>query len=599
MPLRPSSAPTVLGVILVCSHLAAQVVRLAEGGPQPWSGLEWATALGLEALLVLGPVLLCFAARRSAVRVVGLTLLAVLSGVANHRGWPDPGPATAPAPATPRAGPLVLLLTLDTLRKDHVSGFEGAVDAGLTTELAALVAQGRRFEAAYAPASLTLPSHTTLLSGLPVLEHGVIRNGLALPAELDSVPRRLGAAGFRTAAFVSASVLTGRSGLRAHFQQYRDALGPWAAVGRTAFGGRALARLRPSPTLVKEPGSTTVDRALRWVSTLGRDEATFLWVHLYDPHLPHGAPGERLAPTAGLDPCQWARHPSALRRGPGRPWLSSPGGPCGPPQRAHAEALHRSYQEEVRRMDHEVGRLFSALRAARGEDLRWIVVADHGESLGEHQQFAAHAWSLAEAVVAIPLVVGGPKVRPAAVYTLTSADRTARTLLDLAEVEVPTTFRGPSLLVDEPDSPSYVATSPGFHTDDSAARTMGLRFGRRDGLHKVVLDSDGHIERYDLAADPLERRPLVLPVEAEQSRARLDRSGVPPMALPEELRPERRARVALDAGWFGTVADAGALLPFATLDAQVAADRARAAELPTSSTDAAQHEALRALGYLP
>src|SRR5262245_29506372 len=128
--------------------------------------------------------------RRSA--LAATLLLATAAGCR-----PDCAPATNAA-----AAPIVLLVTVDTLRADHLGCYGNA--RVRTPNLDRLAAEGLRFTRAYAAANATLPSHTSMFTSLAMARHGVSSNESARADALDTVQARFRAAGFRTAAFVSA-----------------------------------------------------------------------------------------------------------------------------------------------------------------------------------------------------------------------------------------------------------------------------------------------------------------------------------------------------------------------------------------------------------
>jgi choline-sulfatase len=167
--------------------------------------------------------------------------------------------------------PNLLLVTLDTVRADHL-GCYGDGQA-VTPWLDRLAGEGIRFANASAAVPLTLPSHTSILSGLLPPHHGLRNNGLgALPAGTGTLASLLAGKGYRTGAFVGAFVLDRRFGLNQGFEVYDD-----------------------------EIPRDVVDRALAWLA--GEDARPFfLWVHLYDAHAPY------------LPPPEWAA------RHPGRPY---------------------------------------------------------------------------------------------------------------------------------------------------------------------------------------------------------------------------------------------------------------------------------------
>src|SRR5262245_42832927 len=224
--------------------------------------------------------------------------------------------------------PNLVLVTLDTVRADHLGCYGDG--AAITPALDRLAAEGIRFAQASSSVPLTLPSHTTLLTGLLPLHHGLRNNGAgALHEGTATLATLLSGQGYRTGAFVGAFVLDHRFGLARGFEVYDD------EVPRDPRAGAALE--------AEQPGRDVMDRALAW---LGREDPRpfFLWVHLYDAHAPYQPP-----------PAWAARHP-------GRP-----------------------YDAEISEVDEQVGRIVAALDE-RGLAKRTVmaVAADHGEGLGEH-----------------------------------------------------------------------------------------------------------------------------------------------------------------------------------------------------------------------
>jgi arylsulfatase A-like enzyme/Tfp pilus assembly protein PilF len=243
----------------------------------------------------------------------------------------------------PAAGRDILLITLDTVRADRL----GCYGCGRATSptLDALAREGVRFERAYTPVPITLPSHTVLLTGLLPRDAGV-RDNLTdrLGEKVPAVAERLLAAGYHTAACVSAFVLDRRFGLARGFAVYDD------TMTLDASGGD-----RPN----ERPAPATVDAAAAILRTAPADRPLFLWVHFYDPHhpyLPHaGTP-------PGLEP----------------------------------------YDGEIRAMDRGVDRLLQAWRRSRTGLV--IAVGDHGEMLGEHGE-ETHGVFLYESAVRVPLLM--------------------------------------------------------------------------------------------------------------------------------------------------------------------------------------------------
>jgi choline-sulfatase len=176
--------------------------------------------------------------------------------------------ATAAAPATPpppNHRPSVLLITLDTTRADRL-GCYGRASAG-TPNLDRLAASGVRFNEAWSPAPITLPSHLSMLTGCTPVTHGVHDNGdTKYDGRIPTLASRFAAKGYRTAAVVSSSVLDSVWGANAGFGIYDERLGGTAERGAAATTTRALEIIRSS----KEP--------------------FFLWVHYFDAHWKYEPP---------------------------------------------------------------------------------------------------------------------------------------------------------------------------------------------------------------------------------------------------------------------------------------------------------------------
>lgn len=242
-----------------------------------------------------------------------------------------------------------LLITLDTTRADYLEPYLGGAK---TPHLLELANRGGLFEQAWAVSPVTLPSHSSLFTGLLPYEHGVRNNGTHyLAEEHETLAEILREQRFRTAAFVSAAVLDHRYGLNQGFEAYDDDL---------SSGGPRQQRLN-----AERPAAVTVDAALEWLKTLEAGESFFLWVHLFDPHAAYTPP---------------------------EPWASQFG--------------ETPYRGEIAYLDAEVGRLLESSLVPTQETLV-MVVADHGESLGEHGE-STHAMLAYEATLHIPWLVHLP-----------------------------------------------------------------------------------------------------------------------------------------------------------------------------------------------
>ena len=282
-------------------------------------------------------------------RWIVLVALAALLGVAACRRTED-----APQPAD------IVLITLDTTRADHLGCYGYFRDT--SPNIDAFAGECIVFERCLAPMATTLPSHTSLLTGVYPLEHGTLANirhdGRRFePApQLQSFAQVARAGGYQTAAFISAVPLKRDTGINSGFDTFDQ---PDGAERRAAETNAA---------------------ALRWLAD-ARQTPIFLWVHYYDPHFPYAPP----APfnTRYQTDVRLEEHLTARR-------FANEGRFEGVPVQARESV--NGYDGEIRYMDEHVGQLLSRLRARPN----WartvvIIVGDHGEGLCQHGE-AGHGY---------------------------------------------------------------------------------------------------------------------------------------------------------------------------------------------------------------
>jgi arylsulfatase A-like enzyme len=452
----------------------------------------------------------------------------------------------APAPRVlPPVGPgpvdHVVLISIDTLRADHLGAWGGAG----TPRLDAFAATGAVFVDATSPAPTTLAAHTSILTGLYPHTHGVPRNGFAIPQQDVLLAERLREAGFTTAGFVGAVPLQASFGVDQGFDHFDD-----------HFDQRKddpLAFLRGTPELEQSQrdGDAVTDAALRWLDREAPEgRRLFLFAHYFDPHAPYVPPGE-LGPlpdpsvTGTLDD----------RRRVRSAWPD-------PGVQAASDSLAALYAGEVAATDDRVGRLLDGLRARGVLDRALVVlVADHGEAFTEHDEVWDHGLGVWQETVHVPLVVAGPGVSAGRREAPVSTVDVTPTLLDLLGLpavglegeSLAPALRGealsPRVLFSEATKPSSEEAEAGVAWQNARK----CRAARQASFKLVRCPLAGTQALFDLRADPRELVDLAA------------------------SRPEVVAALgaALDA-W-----DAGASPPPASFDA-----------------DAAVTEQLRALGYL-
>ena len=170
----------------------------------------------------------------------------------------------------------ILIITLDTTRADRLGCY--GHPAGATPNLDALAERGARFDRAYTVTPLTIPAHSSLMTGLLPPRHGVRDNGdYFLSETADTLAERLSAGGYRTMASVGAEVTSHHWGFAQGFSAYFDDLDRGSTDNRWR---------------VERPGREVVDDALGWLADQDSAAPWFAWVHLFDAHHPYTPPAE-------------------------------------------------------------------------------------------------------------------------------------------------------------------------------------------------------------------------------------------------------------------------------------------------------------------
>jgi arylsulfatase A-like enzyme/tetratricopeptide (TPR) repeat protein len=397
--------------------------------------------------------------RCSSLLIAGALLLAAVTACAPRQ--PAAGRAAERPPQEPAhgRGANLLLVTLDTVRADRLGCY--GYGAAETPALDRLAAEGVRFAHASTPVPLTLPSHTTLLTGLLPPHHGARNNGVrGLAGGTPTLATLLAGAGYRTAAFVAAFVLDHRFGLERGFEVYDD------EIERPANASWLLEAQRP--------GDQVVDRALGWLERAD-PRPFFLWVHLYDAHAPYNPPSPY------------------RERHPGLP-----------------------YDGAIAFADAQVGRLLADLdRRGLAAGTVVAVVADHGESLGEHGELT-HGLLLYEPALAVPWLLRAPGLGRRSVTTPVSTVDLAPTLAGLLGRRLSAPGAGnldgrdlsATLLGGEEPAPGEIYAETRYPEVFGWSPLYALR--RRE-LKYIAAP---HPELYDLARDPAEARNLVAPAAA-------------------------------------------------------------------------------------
>jgi choline-sulfatase len=347
----------------------------------------------------------------------------------------------------------LLLITIDTLRADHLGAYGSS--AGATPVLDALAARGVRFDQVQTAAPLTAPSHATILTGQSPPSHGVRGNVVfTLGATHPTLATRLKARGYRTAAFVGAYPVAAAFGFAQGFDVFDEEFHETSPIDQGA----------------ERRANEVADAAMRWLALdaggENRRAPFFAWLHFYDPHAPYD-----------------------------------------PPKPLADRFADRPYDGEIAFTDSQIGRILDALRAAgHDQDTVVMVLADHGEGLGDHRELT-HAVLIYESTMRVPFIIAGPGVPPGRVVRARVATvdvmPTALVTLgvqpdgDLIGRDLGPLMNGRSI----PSDPIYAESLFGRLNCHWAA----LRGWVRDDW-KLINGSEP--ELYNLADDPSEQRNL-------------------------------------------------------------------------------------------
>lgn len=283
----------------------------------------------------------------------------------------------------------VLLITMDTTRADHLPmyGYKNVK----TPNLDRLASNSFVFEDAVSQVPLTLPSHTSIMTGRLPIGHGVRDNaGFFLDPGETTLAEELKGLGYSTAAFVSAFVLDSKWQLDQGFDLYYDNFN--------------LAQFQDvNPGDIQRRAEDTEIEASHWLDE-NKDHKFFAWVHYYDPHEPYD-----------------------------------------PPEPYTSEYPDKPYDGEIAYTDEYVGKLLTKLDELKVSDKTIVLIAaDHGESLGEHNE-ATHAMFVYNTTQHVPLLIHVPGSSGARVKGIVRLVDMMPTVLELLGVKVPSSVQGMSL----------------------------------------------------------------------------------------------------------------------------------------------------------
>jgi len=368
-----------------------------------------------------------------------------------------------------KKGMNVLLITLDTTRADHLRCY--GYDRIETPNLNRLARDGVLFERAYSHIPLTLPAHTSILSGTVPTHHGVADNGSdRVPDDLITMAEILKDHGYNTSAFISAAVLNKVWNLDQGFDHWDEEDITPQAEDRT-------------PLVSDRKADVVTKAATEWLRENSKKKF-FMWVHYYDPH-------------AQYDPPQ-----------------------------IYKDLYASLYDGEIAFMDQEIGSLLDTVdELGLRRNTVVIAVGDHGESLGQHNE-QTHAVFIYEATQHVPLIMRIPGLQDLGIRikTVVSQKDLLPTVLDYLQIEIPPQVTGESLrpMIESGSGPrqrfAFLESRYSFLHYNWAPLTSLV--GQRYKYIKAPKP-----ELYDLTKDPLELDNIAEkePKTAAQMKARLEK----------------------------------------------------------------------------
>jgi arylsulfatase A-like enzyme len=351
--------------------------------------------------------------------------------------------------------PNILIITVDTLRADYLGTYGDST--ARTPNIDALARNATVFERAAAPMPLTRPSHFSLLTAKYPREHGVVNNAMSLPDEATTITEILQEKGYDTAAFLSVRLLDDSSGAAQGFSTYDT---PAEGDERSA--------------------EDTISHVLRWLEERENQRPFFLWVHLFDPHIPYAPPHEFRPPEVADSPAvTWPRlNAIAAENDDDIP----------------AEVLEEAkqlYRGEIAYTDHWVGKLLNGVDALwQPENTLIVFAADHGECF-ENGSYFEHSDCLYEPAIRIPLIVRWEPAFPqgSRIDSQTSIIDIAPTILRAANIEIPSDFSGRALQETTNDKTRYVLIQHPLYQE----KLTRVRPHRRRNIRSVAGEPRGEM----------------------------------------------------------------------------------------------------------
>lgn len=461
--------------------------------------------------------------------------------------------------------PNIILISVDTLRADHLGSY--GYERDTSPEMDKLAVDGVRFAKAYAQTSWTLTSHMSIMTSKYPHVHGVETHDSALADSHKTLAEVLSDAGYHTSAFISWFYVSKKYGFDQGFDEFAELL---PAIDKFEYS-----------TAHSFKAEKVTDNVLNWLQKKPKDPF-FLFVHYFDPHINYAAP----APYDTMfDPDY---------EGPANgtyDWLSQyikgrneEKKTIAPRDLEHVTAL---YDGEIRYTDTHLGRLIKGIEETVGLDnCLLVLLSDHGEELNEHGSMEGHQWTLYDEVVHVPLIFRFPKKDYARSVVEEGVELidVAPTILDIAEIPIPSEFQGLSLLEAIKGNVKGVKKYIFAET-----RRITIKQSVRTARYKMQHTEMGWYEMYDTMKDPGEQKNIFKtswPVaKLFSNKLRLWRGSGFDLVADGEAK-----RVTL------TQEEIKHLASLGYIKANTSSEKLEMPKIPLSSEDV---DYLRSLGYVP
>ena len=386
------------------------------------------------------------------------------------------------APSIPSGDPQkpdVVLISIDTLRADHLScyGYERKTSPFIDS----LAKQGTVFVDARSPSPWTLPTHTTMMTGLHPHRHGVVDDSVQRDPQTKMLAQVMKESGYETGGVVSSLYVSSIFGFDQGFDYFEDFS---LHTEKANLSGRVQA-------------SAVVDRAIKWWKKREPNKPVFLFLHFYDAHYayeppkPYNSIFDRPSQKGDLR----YRNYFYFKKNP--------------PSEVDFQHLIAQYDESIRYIDDQLLRLH---RTLKDRNVRWVITSDHGEEFGERGSWG-HAHTLYHEQLHVPLIISGSDIPTQKITSRVGTQDIMPTITSWSESGVQVVNDGIDILGADIPERIFVAETSRFRSCrlSVAAQNYRLEWDLRSRSFELYSDRD-FLETEDLSD---QKKDLVVQLQNE------------------------------------------------------------------------------------